>query len=131
MKNALSKINKSSSNIKRLPATTVKSIENKSIHHFINKDSMNFFLRFKMKTSFLKQDSSDWSKNADYIICKEIVKNLKVTNDIAERGVKLISGFNKLITRDEEQKQYLLKVIKEYRKQFPDCNKQTLSKAMM
>jgi len=33
---------------------------------------------------------------------------MKVTNYIAERGVALMYEFNKIVTNDEEQKQYLL-----------------------
>ena len=32
-----------------------------------------------------------------------IVKQIKVVNDLAERGVALITEFNRLITNDEEE----------------------------
>jgi adenylate/nucleoside-diphosphate kinase len=47
-------------------------------------------------------------------------------NDIAERGVALMNEYNKLHTNNEEQKQYLLLVVKEYRHRYPDRNKETL-----
>ena len=46
------------------------------------------------------------------------LKQLKVVNDTAERGVALMSKFNKLITNDEEQKQYLLRVISAHRQKY-------------
>lgn len=57
---------------------------------------------------------------------KKIVKNLKVTKDSAERGVKLMTDFNSILTRDEEQRQYLLHVVAENRKLYPKASKDTL-----
>jgi hypothetical protein len=43
---------------------------------------------------------------------KSAITSLRVVNDIAERGVALMDEYNKLHTNDEEQKQYLLLVVK-------------------
>ena len=56
------------------------------------------------------------------------MKNFPVVNDNAERGVSLMNKNNKLITNDEEQKQYLLQAVSEHRRQFPDCAKKVLLK---
>ena len=61
-----------------------------------------------------------------YVTAKEIICGLKVVNDIAERGVRLMDEYNKLITNDEEQKQYLLQVVKDYRSSLPNKNKQSV-----
>lgn len=53
------------------------------------------------------------------LVVKKITKNLKVVNDIAERGVKLFEEFNKLLTNDEEEKQLLLQVVEANRKWVP------------
>jgi hypothetical protein len=45
---------------------------------------------------------------------------MRVVNDIAERGVALMEEYNKLHTTNEEQKQYLLLLVKQYRKKRPD-----------
>jgi len=50
-----------------------------------------------------------------------------VVNDVAERNVKLIEEYNTILTKDEDQKQYLLQVVNEYRKKYPDSKKSTLS----
>ena len=47
-------------------------------------------------------------------------------NDIAERGVALVCKYYKLPTNSEDQKQFLLLVVKEYRQRYPDRNKKTL-----
>jgi len=49
---------------------------------------------------------------------KKIVKNLKVVNDIAERGVKLFEKFNNLLTNNEEKKQLFLQVVGANRRLF-------------
>lgn len=53
---------------------------------------------------------------------------MRVVNDIAERGVALMEEYNKLHTNNEEQKQYLLLLVKDYRQKYPDSNKSTLLK---
>lgn len=45
-------------------------------------------------------------------------------NDIAERAVALVEEFNQFGTKDEEQKQYLWKIVQYHRKLNPSCNKQ-------
>lgn len=77
---------------------------------------------------FLDIDPKLWNENDQYKKGKKLVNNLHVVNDIAERGVKLIEDYNKLMTKNEDQKQYLLQVVSEYRQRFPDCKKSTLSK---
>ena len=59
-----------------------------------------------------------------------MLKNFKVVNDSAECGVALIKKFNRILTNDEEQKQYLLQIVADHRKQFPNACKKTLFKQM-
>ncbi|CAH2105939.1 unnamed protein product [Euphydryas editha] len=63
-----------------------------------------------------------WEEDKDYKACREIVGSMKVVNDIAESIVALIKEFNKIITTDEKQNQFLLLVGKKY----PDTKKSTL-----
>ena len=46
-------------------------------------------------------------------------RDLFVTNDTAERGVKFIKKINKVLTNDEEEKQLLLQVVEAFRKEYP------------
>ena len=66
-----------------------------------------------------------WKENEDFIEAKKIVRSLKVINDTAERGVQLITEFNNILTKNEEQKQFLLQVVREHRKLFSDNKKST------
>ncbi|ESO06019.1 hypothetical protein HELRODRAFT_160132 [Helobdella robusta] len=76
------------------------------------------------------QISKLWSNNEKYLKSKKIVDGLKVTNDTAKRGVKLITDYNSCITKDEEQKQYLLQLIAECRTKFPGFSKASLSEPL-
>ncbi|XP_055855920.1 uncharacterized protein LOC129919103 isoform X1 [Episyrphus balteatus] len=100
------------------------------LKNIVNKETLNFFGRLKIDTSFLKEPPNLWPENPHFKEGFKKVKTLKVVNDMAERGVKLITDFNNLLTKDEEQKQYVLQVVSECRKLYPDASKTTLSKSL-
>ncbi|KAK2708514.1 hypothetical protein QYM36_014200 [Artemia franciscana] len=76
---------------------------------------------------FLTVDPDLWEDRHDYKLASETVRLLKVVNDHAERGVALIQEYSGFITQDELQLQFLLQVVNEHRRVYPDSRKQTLS----
>ena len=44
----------------------------------------------------------------------------KVVNDHVKRGVALIQEYSGLMTKDEQQLQFLLRNVKDYQKKFPE-----------
>ena len=64
-----------------------------------------------------------------YIKFKSCINIIRVVNDTAERGIGLISDFNDVITKNEDQKQSLLKVVAKDRKENPSKSKQSLFKS--
>lgn len=56
----------------------------------------------------------------------QVVQKITVINDISERKVKLIEEFNQILTNDEDQKQFLLLTVEQYRKDFPKHTKTAL-----
>ena len=70
---------------------------------------------------------SEWDQNLDYCKLRQFVSNVHVINDIAERGIKLITDFIGHC-HDESQRQALLQVVQSHREQFPDYSKSTLAK---
>jgi len=68
-----------------------------------------------------------WESRDDYKQATEAVESLKVVNDHAKRGVALLREYSGLINRDEAQLQYLLQVVEDHRRLYPDSGKQTLS----
>lgn len=67
-----------------------------------------------------------WDENVDFQKGLEIVNTFRVTNDTAERGVKLMEEYNKVLTKNEEQKQYVLQVVEDYRRKYPNSLKTTV-----
>lgn len=59
-----------------------------------------------------------WLQLDSYHKNQTVVESIKVVNDLAERGVALIQEFNCSLTRNEEQKQYLLQVVEDHRCKF-------------
>lgn len=93
---------------------------------FISHNSLKLFSRFRINTDFLNQDPITWNTNVSYLNGKEVIKSLKVINDIAERAVKLIQDYNGRVVRDAEQQEFLLRCVQEHRRLYPNCNKNTL-----
>ena len=67
-------------------------------------------------------------ESQSYQSASEFATNLACINDCAERGVALIQSYNATITKDEEQKQYLLQVVEKHRRDFANCNRDSLLK---
>ena len=59
---------------------------------------------------------------ADYRKLEDFAKNISVTNDIAERGIRIITDFIDK-SENEDQRQALLQVVENYRDQVPDLKK--------
>ncbi|XP_050540810.1 uncharacterized protein LOC126905291 [Daktulosphaira vitifoliae] len=76
----------------------------------ITSKSIEMFKRFKIQTNFLSIDPAYWNYQEDFKTGREIIKSLKIVNDTAERGVKLMEEYNDKFTKDEEQKQFLLQI---------------------
>lgn len=82
--------------------------------------------RFNIETNFLKLDPSKWHNESEFQKGMNIVKNLHVVNDTAERFVKLMEEYNAALTKNEEEKQYILQTVTDYRKKYGSINKSDL-----
>jgi len=89
--------------------------------------SRSFFQTMGIDSSFLYIPTQEWHDSQSYKVARELVKNLPCVNDCAERGVALIQNFNETITKDEEQKQFLLQVVEKHRRDFSKCNRDDLA----
>ncbi|KAE9536730.1 hypothetical protein AGLY_006963, partial [Aphis glycines] len=94
----------------------------------ISKAGITAFLRHQwylsdllIPTEFLKFDPEEWENMPDYQLGLSVVRCMQVVNDFAERGVALIQNYNSILTKDENQKQFLLQVVESHRKRFPDA----------
>lgn len=120
-----------------IKSTSVKKIEvkfkdvneeflAKDLSNFVSHNTKNLFVRFGISQDFILANPATWKSRADYQEGRRIVNNLRVVNDTAERGVKMIQDYNRILCQGEEEKQYLLHVIDSYRKKYPSANKNML-----
>lgn len=106
----------------------MEHLQVKNIDHFVNSHSLKFLERFQINQEFLKKDPSLWAQEETYQEGLNIVQYLKVVNDTAERAVSLMEGYNNILTNNDDQKQCIMQIISEYRKQYPDSTKKTVTK---
>ena len=88
-----------------------------------HRDAMSL-IKIEEDRLFLEaRDPSQWQYEIEYKKNKDVAQSFKVVNDLAERGVALVQEFNSSLTRNEEQKQYLLQVVEHHRRQFAEPTK--------
>jgi len=78
----------------------------------VGANSKNVFKKFNIPEDFLKVKPNEWPNLQGYKKGKCIMHSLKVVNDTAERGVKLMQEYNHKFTTNEDQKQFVLQVKK-------------------
>ena len=103
------------------------NLEQTELHDFATSNTLRFFSTLDLDYTFLQNDPELWEGLQSYDDALKVVKNLRGTNDNAERGVALIQEYNQLHTKDEHMKQYLLQVVQGHRKKFPSCSKRVLN----
>ena len=52
---------------------------------------------------FLRRAQSQWCKSDSYQRLEQLVFNMKVTNDTAERGIKILEDYKDVQTTDNKQ----------------------------
>ena len=109
------------------PTFDTSIISVKKLEDFVTSNTLRFFAITGMLYNFLDEDIEKWEQNEEFIAIKTQANNMKVVNDVAERGVALMEEYYNLITNDEQQKQYVLQVVSAYRARYPDRKKSTLT----
>ncbi|KAK0055102.1 hypothetical protein Bpfe_015393 [Biomphalaria pfeifferi] len=94
-------------------------IEDVSLGHFSKRRSQNLLTKLQIGHSFLVLPPEQWNDNTDYQKGKQRINDLRVVNDTAERGVKLFEDYNRLLTKNEKEKQFILQVVEANRKVIP------------
>jgi len=74
----------------------------------IGPESHSLFQLLHVDTDWLHKPVSQWLADPAYLLVEQFVRTVKVVNDAAERGVKLISDFVTIITTDPDQRAWLL-----------------------
>lgn len=103
-----------------------EAIQEHDLEDFVTKGTQAFFKKMSLPIGYLCEPPDSWNSREDFQKAYNIVQGIKVTNDNAERGVALIQEYNRLLTHDEDQLQYLLQIVAGHRQRFPDSRKSTL-----
>lgn len=82
------------------------------ITDFFSTDSLKFFKIIKASPSFLYVPSKDWQTNDNYKEILRLINNLNPVNDSAERGVKLATKYNNLLTKNNENSE-IIQIVEE------------------
>jgi len=104
----------------------LSSFQSCTLDQLVTSNSMNLFHTLKLPTGFLSADPDTWELQESYSLARRRLETLKVVNDIAERAVALIQEYNKSLTKDEEDLQFLLHVIADHRQLYSTANKTEL-----
>ena len=78
--------------------------------------------------NWLSKPVKEWKKDKEFLEMEEFILNLKITNDTAERGVKMIQDYSKILTKDTKERQDILQVVEQHRNEIRDVKKSTLKK---
>jgi hypothetical protein len=103
------------------------TFSSKTLADFVTHRSRGFFDRLSLCSDFLTVDPGEWESRPDYQTAAAFVRTMKVVNDSAERGVALMQTYNGILTKNEDQKQYLLQVVEQHRQKFPNATKETVA----
>ena len=97
------------------------------LEDLITAQSYKFFTILGMDSSWLAKSPEDWDNDEGFKDVKEFVHTVKVTNDVAERGIKLASDYATILTKDDSIRAQLLQGVERCRRQYPDFKKSTLT----
>lgn len=56
---------------------------------------------------------------------------MKVVNDTVDCGIALIQNYNSVLTKHEDQKQYVLQIVENQCQRLPNPNKSTLVRNLL
>ncbi|KAK3919959.1 Dimethylnonatriene synthase [Frankliniella fusca] len=103
-----------------IPPRDLSSVLEANMALFVNEKTKEFFEIIGVDTDFLHQDPSVWPSLQSFNAAKTVVENLSVVNDCAERAVAIVKDFNNSITKQENDFQNLLMVVKQERSENGD-----------
>ena len=108
---------------KRLPP--IKDPSTMALPDFVTTSTIKLLQILGLDETFLEEDPQQWEANKSYNEATNIISALRVTNDLAERGVALMQSFNEALVRNEEEKQFVLQMVEYHRNKFPKSVKAT------
>jgi len=101
----------------------LSDLNNKTLADFTTKNTRTLFTQLDLPQGFLDLPASQWEEHEHYQTARRKLSALAVINDHAERGVALVQDFSGKLTKDEDQLQFILQVVAEHRKRYPEALK--------
>ena len=101
--------------------------EKTRLEDLITSQSFKFFTILGLQCDWLAKSPDMWEDDQDFKAANEFVNTVKVTNDVAERGVKLASDYAGILTKDDAIRSMLLQGVERCRRNFPNFLKSTLN----
>src|SRR6218665_3238536 len=114
---------------KRPEVNSAAFLSTLGLEQFCTKNTKRLLFTLGRSQTFLAMDPSEWDEEETFQEALRIINGLAVVNGRAERGVALIQEFNKKLTSGEEELQFLLQIVSDHRRKFPECSKRTLMAA--
>jgi len=94
-------------------------LDNKTVANFVTTTLRQIFEGFNVNLDFLAKDPSEWENDDSFQSAHQVLSKVAAVNDFAERRVSLIQDYNQILTKDEEQRQFLLQVVEFQWRHFP------------
>ena len=98
------------------------------IEHLITPMSWFPFKLLGLKDLWLSLPPVQWEEDEDFLEMKKFAHSVKLTNDVAECGVKLVSDYANILTTDSDERKRLVLAVQTHRRQYKNMNKATLVK---
>jgi len=108
----------------KLPSQDVSGLQ---LQDMASTNTRRFFQKLRLEDGFLDADPTTWLQREDFRTAAAFVQGIAVINDNAERGVALIQEYNRMLTQDDEQLQFLLQVVSRHHTEFLDSRKKTVA----
>ena len=89
------------------------NLNSKFLNDFIGHDSWTMFKLLGIDSSFVKCPVREWEESSSYLHGKQILSNLPVVNDAAERALGIATNMNtKTAPKSNDQRQDIYKIVK-------------------
>lgn len=94
------------------------------ISDFVTENTKKFMNDYKLDIEWLKIHPDRWTHHMGYQKSRNLIQQLHVVNDCAERAIKLVQEYNGSLTKDEKDLSALLQVVEQNIGIFPkNCRK--------
>ena len=108
--------------------TYPKLSDKTELRDLVTSESWKLFNILKLSADWLALPPAQWDTDPDYIEFRKFVRTVKVTNDCAERGIKLATDYSKSLTKDSQERSRIYQVVEAERRAKSDAKKCTLNK---